>query len=90
MRSRWASKGGGGSRELTDRGAGGAEGSPRFRAADGELPAGVADGEGDGGGATKARPGKRGAARASGSLTAWIWLRLVVVVVVVRACEIWG
>ena len=31
---------------------------------------------------TKARPGKRGAARASGSLTAWIWLRLVVVVVV--------
>ena len=36
----------------------------------------------DGGGATKARPGKRGAARASGSLTAWIWLRLVVVVVV--------
>ena len=74
-----------GGRRAPGEGDGGRRGRGRGgRRAPGE---GVADGEGDGSGATKARAGKRGAARASGSLTAWIWLRLVVVVV---ASEIWG
>ena len=64
---------GGGSRELTDRGAGGAEGSPARvsrdgrrapgeGAADGELPAGVADG---------GRGERRGRWRQRGKSAAW-------------------